>query len=192
MYLGEIRLHWQTLVASAIGIGLGAALNIYTMSLFGPPLLAEFGWSKAQLALLGSIPLFTLVLVPLAGRFTDRFGPRVAAMVGFTAVPLGFAAFTLTSGIGAYLVSHRFDLKNCSLLLSCVTMMIAAASAIGSLILSVTLAQAASYTPFLIVAAVATLLGATLFGMTGSARLRERHTEVEQAVVDQAIVGEIG
>lgn len=71
-------------------------------------------------------------------------------------------------------------------------MMIAAASAIGSLILSVTLAQAASYTPFLIVAAVATLLGATLFGMTGSARLRERHTEVEQAVVDQAIVGEIG
>lgn len=176
MYLGEIRLHWQTLVASAIGIGLGAAPNIYTMSLFGPPLLAEFGWSKAQLALLGSIPLFTLVLVPLAGRFTDRFGPRVAAMVGFTAVPLGFAAFTL----------------NCSLLLSCVTMMIAAASAIGSLILSVTLAQAASYTSFLIVAAVATLLGATLFGMTGSARLRERHTEVEQAVVDQAIVGEIG
>lgn len=417
MYFREIRLNGQQLLAAAIGIGLGSAMSHYTMSLFGPPLIDEFGWSKAQFALLGSIPLFTLILVPLAGRFTDRFGPRIAAMVGFTAVPLGFAAFTQMSGniaeffaiylvqhifgmlttslvfarvvverfnaargialsilmtgpplagavlapilggiisdegwragfltmalvsgiggwsaillmgrggrasprkqeethlsrvelisllrhpmlllivagmflvnlpqvfastqlklalldlgasdslatwmlslyaigvivgrfisglaldrfephrvalaalglpavgflilatvagsasilivavlliglaqgaegdIGAYLVSHRFDLKNYSLLLSCVTMMIAAGSAVGSLILSVTLSQTDSYTPFLIVAAVATLIGAALFGMTGSKRLTDRHTEVEESVIEQAIVGEVG
>lgn len=36
--------------------------------------------------------------MPLAGRFTDRFGPRVAAIVGFTAVPLCFLAYSLMTG----------------------------------------------------------------------------------------------
>jgi len=36
--------------------------------------------------------------VPVAGRFTDRFGPRVAASVGFIAVPLSFFAYSMMSG----------------------------------------------------------------------------------------------
>ena len=79
-------------------MALGSALTHYTMSLFGPPLIAEFGWSKAEFALVGSLPLIMLLFVPLAGRFTDRFGTRVAAIVGFTALPLGFVAFALQSG----------------------------------------------------------------------------------------------
>lgn len=417
MYLGEIRLNWRTLLAASAGIAMGTSLSHYTMSLFAPSLLAEFGWSKAEFALIGSIPLLTVLLVPFAGRFTDRFGPRVAASVGFTVFPLGFVAYTLMSGglveffaiylvqhifgilttslvfarvvverfdaargialsvlmtgpplsgaiaapllggiiadsgwrtgfltlaalsalggltaillmsrtrkqtpktreetkltrgellalvrnptlllilagmflinlpqgfassqlklalldlgagdsaatwmlslyaggvivgrfssglaldripphlvaiatlglpaigfavlassagvigmlagavlliglaqgaegdICAYLVSRRFDMKNYSLLLSCVTSMITAGSAVGSLILSFTLADTDSYRPFLVVAAIATLAGAILFGLTGSARLRNRHTEVEEKVVAQAIVGEIG
>src|SRR5437867_3689938 len=98
MYLREIWLNWQTLLATSIGIGLGAAISYYTMSLFAPPLIAEFGWSKADFALVGSIPLMTAILVPVAGRFTDRFGPRIALMIGFSAVSLGFLAFTQMRG----------------------------------------------------------------------------------------------
>ncbi|RYG60271.1 MFS transporter, partial [bacterium] len=98
MYLEEIRLNWPQLISSFVGLGLGIALVHYTMSMFGPPLIAEFGWTKAQFALIGSFPLLTIFFVPVAGRFTDRFGPWFAAAIGFTAISLGFLGFSLMNG----------------------------------------------------------------------------------------------
>lgn len=120
MYFSEFKLSWQPLMAAAIGMALGAALSHYTMSLFGPALLAEFGWSKAQFALLGSVPLINLLFVPLAGRFTDRFGARAAAMVGFAILPLGFVAFGLMSGniiefFAIFVIQHIFAMLTTSL-----------------------------------------------------------------------------
>ncbi|MCE7795549.1 MFS transporter [Sphingobium sufflavum] len=120
MYFSEFRLHWQPLLAASLGLGLGSALGHYTMSLFGPALLAEFGWSKAQFALIGSIPLINLLFVPFAGRFTDRFGSRLAAIIGFTALPLGFLAFTFMQGsiavfFAIWVVQHIFGILTTSL-----------------------------------------------------------------------------
>jgi hypothetical protein len=42
MYKQEFKLHWQPLMEASVGLGLGSALSHYTMSLFGPPLIAEF------------------------------------------------------------------------------------------------------------------------------------------------------
>lgn len=119
-YFGEFRLNWHALLAASTGIALGSAISHYTMSLFGPPLIAEFGWSKSQFALIGSMPLVALVLVPFAGRFTDRFGTRVAATVGFTALPLGFLAFALMTGslvefFTIWVVQHIFGILTTSL-----------------------------------------------------------------------------
>ena len=119
-YLREFRVNWQQLLAAALGIGLGSALSHYTMSLFGPPLIEEFGWTAAEFALLGSITLVSLALVPVAGRFTDRFGPRLAAIIGFTAIPLGFIAYTMMSGsivlfFAIYVVQHIFGILTTSL-----------------------------------------------------------------------------
>lgn len=94
----EFKEHWAPLTACTIGIGLGAALTPYTMSIFSPELIRTFGWSKAQFALVGSLPILTLALAPIAGRFTDLVGPRVAAAVGFSAIPLGFIGFSLMRG----------------------------------------------------------------------------------------------
>ena len=114
-YAKEFGLNWHTLLACAIGMSLGSAVSHYTMNLLGPAMLKEFGWARADFALIGSITLLTMPLIPLAGRFTDRFGARVAAMVGFTAVPLGFIAYTLMTGsivqfFAIYLVQHVFGI----------------------------------------------------------------------------------
>ena len=97
-YLREFRLHWTTLIGACLGLALGSSMNHYMLNLFGPPLLAEFGWHKSQFALVGSLSLISLVAVPIAGRFVDRVGPRRAAMVGFTAVPLAYLAFSMMTG----------------------------------------------------------------------------------------------
>jgi MFS family permease len=97
-YISEFRLNWQTLVATFIGIATGFTLNHYTMSLFAPELIKEFGWSKAQFALLRLVASGFVLVVPFAGRFTDRFGTRIAAVIGFIAMSLGFFAFSLMNG----------------------------------------------------------------------------------------------
>lgn len=112
-YAKEFGLNWHTLIACAIGMSLGSAVSHYTMNLLGPAMLKEFGWARADFALIGSITLLTMPLIPVAGRFTDRFGARIAAMVGFIAVPLGFAAYTLMTGsivqfFAIYLIQHVF------------------------------------------------------------------------------------
>lgn len=120
MYLRELRINWQALLSASFGIGLGSALSHYTASLFGPALLAEFGWTKSQFALVGALPLVALLLAPFAGSFTDRFGTRTAASIGFIALPLGFLAFTqvngsLTAFFIIYAVQHVFGIFTTSL-----------------------------------------------------------------------------
>jgi MFS family permease len=120
MNFSEIRINWHALISGAVGMALGSALSHYTLSLFGPALIADLGWSKAQFALIGSVPLATMVLIPVAGRFVDRFGPRTAAIVGFLGVPLGFLWMSLMSGnlieyFAIYLLQHVFGILTTSM-----------------------------------------------------------------------------
>lgn len=120
MYFSEIRLNWQALMSGAFGMALGSALSHYTLSLFGPALIKDLGWSKAEFALIGSVPLATMVLIPVAGRFVDRFGTRMAAVVGFLGVPLGFLWMSLMSGnlieyFAIYLAQHVFGILTTSM-----------------------------------------------------------------------------
>jgi MFS family permease len=119
MYFREIRLNWQALMSGAFGMALGSALSHYTLSLFGPAMIKDLGWTKAEFALIGSVPLATLLLIPVAGRFTDRFGTRVAAIMGFIGVPLGFIASQMSGSLieyfAIYLAQHVFGIMTTSL-----------------------------------------------------------------------------
>jgi MFS family permease len=70
----------------------------YVLSLFGPPLIAEFGWERSEFALVSSLSVMTLFVAPFAGRFVDRVGARTAGIVGFTVVPLCYLAFSFMTG----------------------------------------------------------------------------------------------
>lgn len=97
-YLGEFRLNWTNLLGAGLGLGFGTAFNHYMMNVFGPALIADLAWTKAQFALVGSIGLIGMAFTPVAGRITDRMGPRNAAIVGFTAIPLAYLALSFMSG----------------------------------------------------------------------------------------------
>lgn len=97
-YLGEFRTGWPNLLGATVGVALGSALNHYLMSLFGPPLLAEFGWEKSEFALVGTLGLAGMVTAPFMGRLTDRLGARSTATIGFTILPLCFLAYSLMTG----------------------------------------------------------------------------------------------
>jgi MFS family permease len=97
-YWGEFRTHWRPLLAATLGLGFGVGINAYIAGLFGPRLLSEFGWNRSQFALLGMIGLAMLVLSPLVGRLTDRFGVRNVALSGVLGFSLALALFTLLNG----------------------------------------------------------------------------------------------
>lgn len=105
MYLGELRLNWRYLVAAAVGLSFGYAINAYITSIFSPHLIREFGWTKAQFAMLGVTIIIGVVGMPIAGRLTDLFGTRRMAMVGVILSPLLYLVLSLAEGSFAYFLS---------------------------------------------------------------------------------------
>ncbi|HEY1075656.1 MAG TPA: MFS transporter [Fontimonas sp.] len=97
-YLGELRTHWRSLLASTLGHGAGLGASAYIIGTFAPHLLAEFGWSKADFALMGTVTLLTLVLLPFVGRLTDLFGVRRVATTGVIFLPLSYYGLSYFNG----------------------------------------------------------------------------------------------
>ena len=97
-YLGELRYHWKPLTAASLGLGTSLSLFAYTNSVFAPHLIEEFGWSRSQFALISLTMLTTLLVLPFAGRLTDKIGVRKVALVGTLLMPLGFAGYALQTG----------------------------------------------------------------------------------------------
>lgn len=122
-YFREFRLNWTTLLGASLGLALGAALNHYMTNLFAPALIEEFGWDKAQFALVGTLGLASMFVVPFWGRFTDRYGARPAAAIGFVVVPITFFAFSLMRGniyefFAITVVQHLFGVLTTTLVFS--------------------------------------------------------------------------
>jgi len=97
-YLGEIVANRRPLFAAMLGVGTGMGFLTYVNSIFAPYLLDEFGWSRAQFALIGLSMFSTIVVLPLVGRLTDRVGVRPPAIVGTLAIPLLLVAYSLQGG----------------------------------------------------------------------------------------------
>ncbi len=96
----EFRFGWPVVFASAIGIGLGMSpLPFYTIGVFVAPYMKEFGWSTGEI--LFCFPIFTfaaLIMSPVVGQLTDRFGPRRVALVSVFLFSLTMMSFSLQNG----------------------------------------------------------------------------------------------
>jgi len=97
-YFGELLSNWNRLLGTCVALGTGAALSFFTMSLFGPALIDDLGWSKAQFALVGTVPIVSFFTLPIVGRFADMVGPRKAGTFGFATLTLSFLALSMMTG----------------------------------------------------------------------------------------------
>jgi predicted MFS family arabinose efflux permease len=97
-YWGELRHNWRALLAASLGSGSGLMLMAYASTIFSPYLLKEFGWTRAEFALIGLSALSSLIALPFIGRATDRFGVRKAALVGALGIPACLVGYSLMTG----------------------------------------------------------------------------------------------
>ena len=94
----EFRQHWRPLLGAFIGMGSALSLNSYILSIFAPYLIEDFGWSRSQWALLGSVQVLLVICLPIAGRLTDKFGVRRVAAVGALSFPFFLVAIAMMDG----------------------------------------------------------------------------------------------
>lgn len=114
-YRAELARNWRPLLGATLGLSSGLSLNAFVVSVFGPALLAAFGWSKSQFALVGMLSLLTMIAIPVVGRLTDLFGVRRVAVVGVVCYPLSTLALTFMSGdINEYYLVSALQLLLCA------------------------------------------------------------------------------
>lgn len=80
---------------TGIGFGPGLFQNLSSLFVVGP--VAEFGWSRGDIATAAGLGLLGGLAVPFLGRLVDRLGARtmiVAAMLLLAGVYVGMAAMT--------------------------------------------------------------------------------------------------
>jgi len=96
----EFSRGWGVIAASTLGIGLGmAAVPTYSMGLFAPHLVREFGWSVGQImASMSIITLMSLWAGPTYGAWAEKIGARRIILVAIPLWGLGFISLALLNG----------------------------------------------------------------------------------------------
>lgn len=98
----EFAQGWPIVVSATIGFGLGlSALSFYTNGTFVEPLGKEFGWSVGQVqTAIAFMPLGTVLMAPVIGWLTDKFGSRSIALISLLLYAISFAMLSqITSNI---------------------------------------------------------------------------------------------
>lgn len=109
-YLTELRSNWRPVAAATFGLGTGFSLTMYTTSILAPHMMGEFGWTKAQFALVGMLAAVTAFALPLAGRLADSIGVRRTVLIGIVGLPIILLAFSaMTGNIGQYMALYMIQ-----------------------------------------------------------------------------------
>jgi MFS family permease len=96
----EFRTGWNIIVASFVGVAVGlVALPFYTYGILAPTLEQEFGWQRG----ISQMPLIfqtigLLLMLPVVGWATDRFGARPVALSSMAAYAISWSLFALMDG----------------------------------------------------------------------------------------------
>ncbi|MEH3101584.1 MFS transporter [Sphingomonas adhaesiva] len=94
----EWRRGWPLVLGALIGIGAGPGLFQNLSSLFTPGMMAEFGWTRGQIATAAGVGLIGAVGSPFLGRAADRLGIRPVIILCMTLLGVAYAGFAMMRG----------------------------------------------------------------------------------------------
>ncbi|HNY63969.1 MAG TPA: OFA family MFS transporter [Deltaproteobacteria bacterium] len=81
---------WVPLIGGILG-STTCGLLLYAWSVFIKPLSAEFGWTRAEIAMAFAICALVFGLTTfVAGKLSDRYGPRIVVLAGSVILCAGF------------------------------------------------------------------------------------------------------
>jgi nitrate/nitrite transporter NarK len=90
---------WLVLLGCFVGMALSTpAILMQPLGLFLKSMTAEFGWSRTTFSsVVAMASLANIIILPIAGFLTDRFGPRRIIAVGTVLGCASYAALSLAS-----------------------------------------------------------------------------------------------
>lgn len=96
------------IIAAACSLILASSFGVQaSFSVFYVAILEDFGWSRADTAIIFSISLFVYGLMSLvAGSLIDRFGPRRVLPVGALILALGIVACSQANAIWQFILFY--------------------------------------------------------------------------------------
>lgn len=86
---------WSVVASAFTGNGVGFSLFLMTAGIFIIPLQRQFGLSRTAVMIGPAVGLATAFLTPFAATYVDRFGPRMAAVLGLAALTLSYLLLAL-------------------------------------------------------------------------------------------------
>jgi MFS family permease len=114
----EWSAHWPVPFVAMAG-GTGSALFAFSSGVFMKPMLKEFGWTKVQFSSSFTVMMMLgMIMVPIAGRLTDRYGPRRLALPGLVLSMTGLSMFGLMNGSMVQWLLMAFLFSLCGMLIS--------------------------------------------------------------------------
>ncbi|WP_371663450.1 MFS transporter [Streptomyces sp. NBC_00280] len=100
---------WKAAIACVLAMALSPAALNPTITFFVEPVARDFGWSQSQTLTIFNIPTIAAPFVlPLTGRWVDRWGARAVAVPGAALYALFTAATALAGGSVVLLLLPMF------------------------------------------------------------------------------------
>ena len=94
---------WLTLLSSFCTLAVAFSFGLFSLPVFYPALVKQFGWNRASVAGGGSIVLLLIgVMSPLVGWLADRYAPKTVLVIGMCTSALSLALLSLTQSLGEY------------------------------------------------------------------------------------------
>ena len=98
---------WWVLLGLFLVYGSSNGVLMFTLPLFYPDLINEFGWNEAEVTRPAAIFFFAAaILHPLGGALLDRYSPRMLMLLAYGIIVIALGFFPFITSLGAMMIIY--------------------------------------------------------------------------------------